>query len=371
MAGVDLGRYKVSDPVLGFYLVGILGLALLMVVHETGHLLAARAFGMRVVRFSIGFGPALWRYKSKDGDTVYQVALIPFLAYVQIAGMNPFEESDPEDKGSYANASLLGRITAIFAGPLANYLFASVLFFVAFFAGGDHVPTTQVELLDGPAKSAQMRNGDQIVSIDGTRITDWEQLRNLIVASGGRPLRVEVTRAAERKVFMVTPAVRDGRAMIGVAPVYKEVPIGFKDAVVRSIEKPAIVVGTLVVHLGRLITGKEKPQLTGPVGIVKEAKKAAERSFTEYFTLLAILSAYLGGFNLLPFPALDGARLAFLGYEAVTRRKPNAKVEAQVHAVGLLMLLALIFVVSSKELFYADESGSGAAPPPPPAQQKK
>lgn len=348
---------------LGFYLVGILGLALLMVVHETGHLLAARAFGMRVIRFSIGFGPALWRYQSKNGETVYQVALIPFLAYVQIAGMNPFEESDPEDKGSYANASLVGRITTIFAGPLANYLFASVLFFIALFVGGESVQTTAVELLDGPAKAAQIKNGDTIVAIDGTQIKDWDQLRNQILASGGRPLRVEVIRGSERKVFTVTPALKDGRAMIGVSPIPKQVPVTLKDAAVRSIERPAIVVGALVVHLGRLISGRERPQLTGPVGIVREAKRAAERSFTEYFTLLAILSAYLGGFNLLPFPALDGARLAFLGYEAATRRKPNAKVEAQVHAVGLLMLLALIFVVSSKEIFLQDE-GPSASPMP-------
>lgn len=352
----------------GFYLVGILGLALLMVVHETGHLLAARAFGMRVVRFSIGFGPALWRYKSRDGETVYQVALIPFLAYVQIAGMNPFEEADPEDKGSYANASLVGRITTIFAGPLANYLFASVLFFVALFVGGEPVPTTTVELLDGPAKSAQMKNGDTIVAIDGTPIKDWEQLRNQILSSGGRSLNIEVQRGNERKVVAVTPTLKEGRAMIGVAPVHKQTAVGFKDSVVRSIERPAIVVGALVEHLGLLIVGKEKPQLTGPVGIVREAKRAAERSFTEYFTLLAILSAYLGGFNLLPFPALDGARLAFLGYEAVTRRKPNAKVEAQVHAVGLLMLLALIFVVSSKEIFVGEEqplAPSSSAPQKP------
>jgi regulator of sigma E protease len=359
--------------VFAFYIVGILGLALLMVVHETGHLLAARAFGMRVIRFSIGFGPPLWRYQAPKSDTVYQVAPIPFVAYVQIAGMNPFEEVDPDDKGSYANASLVARIVTIFAGPLANYLFASVLFFVAIFVGGDPVPTTSVELLDGPAKAAHIQNGDTIVAIDGVKVTDWDQMRNLILARAGKSLNVEVARGSEHKTFTVTPVVREGRAMIGVAPIYKQVPVGFKESAVRSVENPALVVGQLVAGLGRMITGREKPQLTGPVGIVKEAKRAAERSFTEYFKLLAILSAYLGGFNLLPFPALDGARLGFLGYEAVTRRKPNAKVEAQVHFVGLLMLLALIFVVSGKELFSHDDpqTGRSGAPPPLPSGSAK
>ena len=144
----------------GWYFVGVIGLALLMVVHESGHYFAARAFGMHVTKFSIGFGPTffkivpkdgyfwfttggdrikvrLWRHDpEKHGPTIYQVAMIPFLAYVQIAGLNPFEEHDSKDKHSYANASLIARISTIFAGPLANYLFASVFFFGAFMLGG-------------------------------------------------------------------------------------------------------------------------------------------------------------------------------------------------------------------------------------------
>src|SRR5215813_4199278 len=119
-----------------YYVIAALGLALLMVVHEGGHYLAARKFGMRVVKFSIGFGPTLWRHQPKGSPTVYQIAIIPFLAYVQIAGMNPYEESEPNDAGSYANASLWGRIVTIAAGPLANYLFASVLLFAAYTVGG-------------------------------------------------------------------------------------------------------------------------------------------------------------------------------------------------------------------------------------------
>jgi regulator of sigma E protease len=169
----------------------------MMLVHEAGHLLAARAFGMRVLRFSIGFGPAIWRHQGKNSETVYLVALIPFLAYVQIAGMNPFEETDPDDKGSYANASLVGRITAIVAGPLANYLFASVLFFVALFVGGEPVLTTSVEVLDGPAKNAQMKNGDNVVAVNGVAVKEWEELRSMILASPGKSLTIEVIRGNE------------------------------------------------------------------------------------------------------------------------------------------------------------------------------
>jgi regulator of sigma E protease len=101
-----------------------------------------------------------------------------------------------------------------------------------------------------------------------------------------------------------------------------------------------------VVTFARILTGKEKPQLAGPVGIVKETSRAAEQGTAVFLSLLGALSAYLGAFNLLPFPALDGGRLAFLTYEAVTRQRPNAQVEAKVHFLGLLMLLALIAVVT-------------------------
>jgi regulator of sigma E protease len=335
------------------YVVGILGLALLMVVHEGGHLLVARAFGMRVIRFSIGFGPTLWRYQAKGSETIYQVALIPFLAYVQIAGMNPFEDVDPEDRTSYANAPLYARISAIFAGPLANYLFASVLFFGAFAWGGESIPTTTVKVMkDGPAAAAGMHDDDKILRIGKTPIREWDQLRKVVLDSPGERLEFEVLRNDKPLVLKVTPRPKqDGEGgEIGVQAVSEYAPIPLREAAVRSVVAPARVVRNLVVGLARIITGKEKPDLTGPVGIVKVTGQAAADSWPTYLLFLGMLSAYLGGFNLVPFPALDGGRLMFLSYEAVTRRRPNARVEAHIHAVGLLMLLALIAVVSVFDL---------------------
>ncbi|MBN1607319.1 MAG: site-2 protease family protein [Polyangiaceae bacterium] len=331
-----------------FYIVALLGLGLLMVVHEGGHLLAARAFGMRVIRFSVGFGPALWRYQPSGSQTVYQVALIPFLAYVQIAGMNPMEEVDPDDKGSYANAPVRARISAIFAGPLANYLFASVLFFTVLMVGGKPAPpTTEIEIMpEGPAKTAKLQDHDKVRAIDGKPVRTWDALRETVLANPGRTLRFEIERKGERRVVPVTPKRKDGGGFIGVRPVPKMVPVTFGEAARGSVVAPAGVVREFVVVMGKIVTGQQRPELTGPVGIVRETKRVAERSWIEYLYVLAVLSAYLGAFNLVPFPALDGGRLMFLGYEATTRRRPNAKVEAQIHAIGLLMLLMLIAVVS-------------------------
>jgi regulator of sigma E protease len=331
---------------MSYVVAGILGLALLMVVHEAGHLFAARAFGMRVLRFSIGFGPPLFRYQAKGSETVYQVAVIPFLAYVQIAGMNPFEEVDPDDKGSYANGSLVGRISAIVAGPLANYVFASVFFFGSFVIGGKIVRSMNVHVLEGPAKAAHIKDGDLITSVGGARVTDWEELRKRIMASPNKPIEIGLVRNEKPITVTVTPVVKEGRAIIGVEQAGKQVPVTVKEAAVESLVWPAKVVEQLVVTLGRYITLQDKPQLSGPVGIVKEASKAAQQSLPAYLWFFGVLSAYLAGFNLLPFPALDGGRLAFLAYEAVTRQRPNAQVEAKVHFLGLLVLLGLIAVVT-------------------------
>jgi regulator of sigma E protease len=358
-------------------LIGILGLALLMVVHEAGHLLAARAFGMRVTTFSIGFGPTFFKIEPADGyfwfttlggkvrlrlgkhsperhgPTVYQVAMIPFLAYVQIAGMNPFEEHDPNDKGSYANASLLGRITTIFGGPLANYLFASVLFFVSFYQGGilvapgpDEIDTVIQVLPDHPAANAGLRDGDTIVEVDGTKVTKWKEMAEIISKNAEKPIDVIVDRQGQRMTFKVTPQKKETRGIIGVELKRERRAVGAAEAAKLAVTTPPLVVKNTLVGLGKFLTGKVEAELGGPVMIVKESAQAARKSFSGWLEFLGALSAYLGAFNLIPFPALDGGRLMFLGYELATRRRPNARVEAQIHVVGLMMLLGLMLYVT-------------------------
>jgi regulator of sigma E protease len=329
----------------------VLGLALLMIIHEGGHHVVARAFGMRVLRFSIGFGPVLWRHQPRGSTTVYQVALIPFLAYVQVAGMNPFEDVDPDDKTSYANASLTARIATIVAGPLANYVFASVLFFAAFMIGGEVVPSnsTIVEVIPGgAAAAAHMKTGDRIVSVRQTPIATFDELRRIVLDHPSEPLDVVVDRSGAQLTLKVTPQPKaeKGGGRIDVQAKPERIPVTVGKAVQKSLIAPAIVVERLVVGLARIITRKEKADLAGPVGIVKIAGSAADRGMDEYLEFLGMLSAYLGGFNLLPLPALDGGRLVFLGYEAVTRRRANARVEAGIHFVGLVMLLTLLAVVT-------------------------
>lgn len=377
------------------YLVGALALALLMVVHESGHFFLARAYGMRVTKFSIGFGPTFFKVQPKDGyfwfttaadrvrlrlwkhdparhgPTVYQVAMIPFLAYVQIAGMNPLEEIDENDKGSYANASLMGRILTIFGGPAANYLFASVLFFASFFFGGrlitpepDAPRSTEVTVIEGrPAEAAKVKSGDRIVEVAGVPVDRWKEMAAVISQHPGKTIPLVVERDGQRVSLTVTPSNEHGKGKIGVALMTRKVAVTAKEAASLAVKTPPIVVKNLVVGLGELVMGKVEGELSGPVGMVRETAKVARSGWTDLLAFLGSLSAYLGAFNLIPFPALDGGRLMFLGYEATTRRRPNARVEAYIHSIGLVMMLSLIGYVTVNDIRRGDRS-SPADPAP-------
>jgi regulator of sigma E protease len=270
--------------------------------------------------------------------------------------MNPYEETDPKDPGSYANASLWARIATIAAGPLANYFFASILMFFGFLRGGnllvDEVSMKVSVSSDGPAHTADMRDGDKVLSVNGESIKDWEQLKKAIGAHPGDSIAVTVQRDGTPIEIHVTPLPKgdkyEGKILIG--PDAKVVPVTAGEALVLSLTEPPKVVYDLVRGLARTILGKEKPELSGPVGIVKQTSAAVRSGAANTLKFLGMLSAYLGGFNLLPFPALDGGRLLFLGFEAASRRRPDAKVEARVHAVGLLMMLTLIAFVTYTEV---------------------
>jgi regulator of sigma E protease len=338
------------------YIIGALGLAVLMIVHESGHFFAARYFGMRVVRFSVGFGPTLIKHQPKGSSTTYQVAIIPFLAYVQIDGMNPYEENDPKDKGSYANATLWARVVTIVAGPLSNYFFASVLMFFGFLLAGRIDIDNDSMKVDvnpgGPAETAGIRDGDKFIMADGSPIHTWEDLKAVIVAHPTDPVDIVVDRNGSQMHFNVVPVPKGQKyeGKIEVGPYSRVVKVGPREAVVLSLTEPAKVVTSTISGLVRWASGKEKAELSGPVGIMKETAIAVKSGAGDTFKFLGALSAYLGGFNLLPFPALDGGRLLFLAIEGASRRKPDAKIEARVHAVGLLMMLTLIAIVTWTEV---------------------
>lgn len=333
------------------YLLAILELGILMAVHEGGHFLLARLFKMRVIKYSIGFGPVIWSKKPKGSETTYQIALLPFLAYVQIAGMNPHEEVDPNDKGSYANASWHARFLSILAGPMANYVTAVLAFFILALSIGradvDGLKIGRVEPT-GAAAAAHVQADDEIKSVAGRTPKDWDEMRNEFVAHKSQPIDVVVQRGTETIKVSLTPSP-EGRIGIQAKAIRRHVGVG--EAAVDALTEPPKIAVAMVVGLARVVARKEKAELRGPVGIVSEAAGEINKGAEQGVMFFVILSIYICVFNLIPFPALDGGRIAFLLYEFIARRRPDAKVEARVHMIGLLALLTISIPIFFHDIF--------------------
>lgn len=333
--------------------IAIVGLGLLVVLHEGGHYVAARLCGMRVERFSIGFGPTLLGFKR--GDTVFQIAPIPLGGFVQITGLNPNEDFDRNDPNVYPNRPRWMRFFTIVAGPLANFLTAIVVMLFVYTILGVPMPSKNERVVDVRAESAAaaagLKPGDIIAEANGHPITAEHTIRDQIKADSGGTQVLKVMRDGQPLSLTVTPRKQPtGEFLIGVQiEHYDLTALSFgaaaKQAVIYPVEKSKII----LVGLYDMVTGREKAELSGPIGITREIARAANRSVWDYFGIIAMLSVYLGLFNLLPLPALDGGRALFLGLEAVIRRRINPKIEATVHTVGLVVLLGVLLLVSFKD----------------------
>jgi regulator of sigma E protease len=336
-----------------FIVLAILALGMLIVVHEAGHYFVARWSGMRVERFSIGFGPGIIKWRSKE--TQFQIAPIPFGGFVQIVGMNPHEEYDEKDPSVYPNRPTILRVATIFAGPFTNVIFASVLvFIVAAFAGVmRETGRTEVRAVaEGTPAAAVLKPGDVIASIDG-QVAGPVEFRDRVLASGGKPVTIVYLRDGKEHTAQITPRLSDGAYRVGIQPAAEATrqPVGVGDAGLVAIRYPYEMTQRILGGLWHAVKNRgEGAELVGPIRMTATISEQIESGWVSALEFLALLNLYLGIFNLLPLPALDGGRLAFLGYELATRRRPNPKVETAVHMAGMLVLLVLLLVVSYKEI---------------------
>ncbi len=338
----------------------VLAISLLVIIHEFGHYLVARAFGMRVVTYSVGFGPVLARWRPRGSETVFQIAAIPMLAYVQIAGMNPREPVDPKDRGSYQNASSLGRLFTIAAGPLANYLAATVIILGVLLVGGQPAPTqvpiVSVVARDSPAAVAGLASGDRFLQINHRPVSLWTELITHTQQSRGAPMDLLIQRHGQALQLTVTPrwtsTVNPPRFVIGVTNQLQYVHVRVLDAVREAVIWPTLTAADNVRALARMIVGREQLQVMGPVRMVAETAHEAQNGWRSAMLAFASISLALFIFNLLPVPALDGGRLIFLLYEVITRRRPSPTFEARVTTVSMVLLLGLSAVVFVRDIWH-------------------
>ncbi len=341
-----------------FIALSIVGLAVLIVVHEAGHMVVARLCGMRVDRFSIGFGPAL--FKIKRGETIYQISAIPFGGFVQIAGLNPGDEGiDKDDPRSYPNRPVYQRLLTIFAGPGTNYLFAALMVAGVYLTIGeptvrdDHPSVVELDETK-PAAAAGVQVNDEFVAINGTKVDNVKQVPPLIEASGGKPVTLTLLRKGQPVTVTVTPVQSDGKWRIGVVPLGRReyVHVGVGAAVKDGMVFPYTYTRFIVHQFAEIFHGRQEAKFSGPPGIVKQLKRQIENGPGDGLLAVAIISVYLGLFNLLPLPALDGGRLVFLVVEGLIRRRINQKVEQTIHLVGMVALLMLVVFFSFNDLLH-------------------
>jgi regulator of sigma E protease len=338
----------------GHFLLAILALGVLIIVHEGGHFLVARLSKMRVDRFSIGFGPKLFSFKR--GETVYQIAAIPLGGFVQIAGLNPGEEGiAADDPRAYPNRPVWQRLATIFAGPATNYVFAALLLTAMFLAWGvpglGKAPVIDDVIENSAAAAAGFEPEDEILAIDGKKVDDGNQVLPIVNASQGKPIAVDIKRNGKPMSITVTPRQNGSNGyLIGVqlggVQIWEQLSTG--ERLTAALTYPARYSVFVLQQLGQGGFSAIWKHGSGPVGIVKEMRKRIEHGPKQGLLLIAMISIYLGLFNLLPLPGLDGGRLMFLGWEAISRRRVNERVEQTIHMVGVLALLGLILVITFK-----------------------
>lgn len=329
--------------VLGIFLFG-----LLIFVHELGHFLIARLFGMRVHAFSIGMGPAI--FKKTKNDIEYSLRLLPIGGYVKLEG----EDEESDDPAAFGNKSPLKRIAVLFAGGFMNILCGLLIFVIVFGAvPGIRVPVVDSVVENTPAALCGMEPGDIITEINGDKIHIQNDVTLALMKNGTETLSVSFLRNGEEIERSLTPMLDEGSGtyILGFYPKVMQMTPGlaFKTAYYNT----SFVVRLVYFSLGEMITGKvQLKDMAGPVGIVQEMNSVAkqEMPFLNMMNFMGLIAVNLGVMNLLPFPALDGGRIFFALFELVRRKRISPEKEGLVHLIGFGLLIALMLVITFSDI---------------------
>ncbi len=358
----------------------IIVLLILIFVHELGHFLAAKALGIRVDEFALGFPPKIW--SKKIGETEYSLNIVPFGGFVKIFGENPDEESlNGLDKDrSMVNKPRWAQAIVLVAGVFFNFVFAWILICSSFFFG---VSASKSDYLkydkyledkgiivvsinkDSPAEISGLRPGDNIkslstkdFSITNENELTIENIRNAIDKSQGAPIVINFERGdiSSSTSIVATDKIIDHRYAIGITmeeAVTLSLPIHL--AIIEGSKFTVHMLGAITLGLLDFIkdafTGQANFEaVAGPVGIAGLVGDAYDLGFVYLIMFTALISINLGVINLLPFPALDGGRLIFVIIESITRRKIKPNIANIINGVGFIILIILMLIVSYRDI---------------------
>jgi regulator of sigma E protease len=338
----------------------IVVLSVLVLIHEFGHFLAAKRLGVRVEKFSFGFGSKI--ASVKKGETEYIISAIPLGGYVKMAGDEPGEGLKNE-RHEFLSRSIWDRFQIILAGPLFNYILAFLIFSFIFMFGSPTLTTEVGDLLkDYPAKTAGVKVGDRVIAVDGQKVKYWEDMTLIIHKHTKGTIKLSIERAGKPMEIEIKPIVRETKdifgksmaiALVGIAPSQKieSVKYGFFQAFGMGFKKVVDLTVITYKALWAILTGQMsvKESMTGPIGIFVITGQAAKMGLIYILHLMAILSASLAIFNLLPLPVLDGGHIFFLLIEKLRGKPLSMKTQEAIANVGVALLIMLTVFI-----FYND-----------------
>ena len=362
---------------IGSVLLAILILLAMITVHEFGHYIAGKIFRFKINEFAIGFGPALFKHKKKNGELI-SVRCLPLGGYCAFEG----EDADAPDPNAFNNKKPWQRIIVLIAGAFMNYLLALLLIIISFFACGQLLLMTFVEPSSDPAYNEySLRDRDVIIACEGKDIYLTTDLMEVLEGKKqGDLVTFTVSREGEagRAVQQVQVMLRadadfadltDSQALwesLGIQKQYAEngesftyrvysasfKGFGFFQTIGRSFTYSFRIGGTIFKVLGQLLTGDlGLSAFGGPVSTIRLTSEIASRSLQQFLEISAYIGVNLAVFNLLPIPALDGSKMVFTAIEWVRDKPINRKAEAIIHAVGFVLLLAFAVLVDVLQLF--------------------
>ena len=335
----------------------ILMFSVIIFVHELGHFIAARIFGVTVHEFSIGMGPAIWSHRGKSG-TAYSIRCIPIGGFCKMEG----EDDDSELEGSFSKKSKFARFVILASGAFMNIVLGFVIgLVVVLMTMQNGIATTTVkEVVSEAPASAYIKPGDKIVEINGHSVNIQQEISVALSMSDGQTFDAKVKRngkTIELNDVKLYKQELNGKkySMVGImCKIDKPTVLG----VLRESFFQTVYMGKIVfLSLGMLIRGEAKmSDLSGPVGVIDQMGSVAKSSggglvgFINLLYLAGFISVNIGIMNLLPLPALDGGRIFFILIELIVRRRIPPEKEGMVHFIGLILLFGLMIFVTWNDI---------------------
>lgn len=323
-------------------------LGALIAVHEFGHFIVAKKSGVRVERFSLGFGPPLWR--KQWGETEYRLAIVPLGGYVKMYGEH-LDEEIQDTRRSFLHQSVWKRIPIVAAGPGFNFLFAIALIAVTHMVGLPVEKSVQIGrvLENSAAAQAGLQSDDLVLTLDDRSIERIDDLRAKIMASNGRTLQFQVNRGGQVVPIALTPRKEDASQewRIGVELRPGEVVIQRTapwEALVQGVTWTAHITKLTFVGFGKILSGAipASDSIAGPLGIAREIGRQADHGWRNVIFFTAGISISLAILNLLPIPMLDGGHLLFFAMEVIKGKPLSVRIREVAQWVGLLILGTLM-----------------------------